>query len=125
MYRTIASIFITFALLLGLSVYETKKIDSAFDDLLSAVEILQEKAETNVISYDDGLAVRSLWEKKKKFLHIFLPHTSLQEVDYQLNEAIGFLRQKDTDGALPKVEVVLNLLHTLPRAYKVRLENIL
>ena len=125
MYKTIASILLTLALLFGVSIYETKTIDRAFDELFTAVEILHEKTEKNTVSYDDGLAVRSLWEKKKEFLHIFLPHTALQEMDYQLNEAIGYLRQKDTDGALPNLEVALNLLRSLPRSYKVRWENIL
>ena len=120
MYKTIASILLTLALLFGVSIYETKTIDRAFDELFTAVEILHEKTEKNTVSYDDGLAVRSLWEKKKEFLHIFLPHTALQEMDYQLNEAIGYLRQKDTDGALPNLEVALNLLRSLPRSYKVR-----
>ena len=75
-------------------------------------------------AYEDGVAVQTYWREKKKTLHVCLPHTALQEVDYQLDEAVGCLYVKDYDSALPKVEVLLGLSESIPHSYSFNLQNI-
>ncbi len=124
MIRTIASIFVTFALILGVSVYESKCVDKVFGELRTTFETLQEKAELGTATYNDGVAARSFWDKKKETLHFWLPHTALQEIDFQLNEAIGFLSLDDNEGALPKIEVLIGLTDAIPHSYNFGLKNI-
>ena len=124
MLRTIASIVITLGLILGISIYEDKCVDRAFDELRATFETLQEKAELGIATYNDGVAARSFWDKKKETLHFWLPHTALQEIDFQLNEAIGFLSLDDNEGALPKIEVLIGLTDAIPHSYNFDVKNI-
>ena len=124
MFRTIASILITLGLILGISIYEDKCVDRAFDELRATFETLQEKAELGIATYNDGVAARSFWDKKKETLHFWLPHTALQEIDFQLNEAIGFLSLDDNEGALPKIEVLIGLTAAIPHSYNFDVKNI-
>lgn len=124
MFRTIASILITLGLILGISIYEDKCVDRAFDELRATFETLQEKAELGIATYNDGVAARSFWDKKKETLHFWLPHTALQEIDFQLNEAIGFLSLDDNEGALPKIEVLIGLTDAIPHSYNFDVKNI-
>lgn len=124
MLRTIASILITLGLILGISIYEDKCVDKAFDELRATFETLQEKAELGIATYNDGVAARSFWDKKKETLHFWLPHTALQEIDFQLNEAIGFLSLDDNEGALPKIEVLIGLTDAIPHSYNFDVKNI-
>ncbi len=124
MIRTIASIFITLGLILGVSFYESKCVDRAFDELRATFETLQEKAELGTATYNDGVAARSFWDKKKETLHFWLPHSALQEIDFQLNEAIGFLSLDDNEGALPKIEVLIGLTDAIPHSYNFDVKNI-
>ncbi|MBQ8876275.1 MAG: DUF4363 family protein [Clostridia bacterium] len=124
MIRTIVSIFITLGLILGVSFYESKCVDRAFDELRATFETLQEKAELGTATYNDGVAARSFWDKKKETLHFWLPHSALQEIDFQLNEAIGFLSLDDNEGALPKIEVLIGLTDAIPHSYNFDVKNI-
>lgn len=124
MIRTIASIFITLGLILGISFWETDRVDKTFNELRATFETLQEKAELGTATYNDGVAARSFWDKKKETLHFWLPHTALQEIDFQLNEAIGFLSLDDNEGALPKIEVLIGLTDAIPHSYNFDVKNI-
>ena len=124
MLRTIASILITLGLILGVSFYESSCVDKAFNELRTTFETLQEKAELGTATYNDGVAARIFWDKKKETLHFWLPHTALQEIDFQLNEAIGFLSLDDNEGALPKIEVLINLTDAIPHSYNFNVKNI-
>ncbi len=124
MIRTIASILVTLGLILGVSFFESKCVDRAFDELRATFETLQEKAELGTATYNDGVAARTFWDKKKETLHFWLPHSALQEIDFQLNEAIGFLSLDDNEGALPKIEVLIGLTDAIPHSYNFDVKNI-
>lgn len=124
MIRTIASIFITLALLISASLFELRYVNKTFTELETVLEKLQKKTELGTATYEDGNSVRVYWDERKDKLHIWLPHTALQEMDYQLNEAVGFIYVRDFKGALPKIEVLRGLAKTIPHSYKLELENI-
>ena len=48
----------------------------------------------------------------------------MDNVDFQLEEAIGFLYEYDYQDALPKIEILIDLAEYLPKAYALRLENV-
>lgn len=124
MIRTIVSVFITLILILGLSFFEMHYVNTVFSFFHETLEALYQKAESGTATYEDGTAVRTYWDKKRERLHVWLPHTALQEVDYQLNEAIGYLYVKDYQNAVPKIEVLLTLAKTIPDSYSLGVENI-
>lgn len=125
MIRTIASVFITFALILGVSLFETQYVHSTFSHFQEMLYTLQNKAELETATYEDGVSVQKYWDEKKRWLHVWIPHTSLQEIDFQLDEAVGFLYVDDYEGALPKISVLLGLSEHIPNSYEYNVGNIL
>ena len=124
MIRTIASIFITLALIAGVSVYEIYYVKQTFHHFHAVLENFYQKTENETAVYEDGVALQTYWREKKKTLHVWLPHTALQEIDYQLDEAVGCVYVKDYDSALPKVEILLGLSENIPRSYSFNVQNI-
>ena len=125
MVRAIVSIFITLALLIGVSIYEIYYVQTSFQNFESSLRRLKGKIEREEVNHDDGLAVRAFWNEKKKIMHVWIPHTALQEIDYQLDEAIGFLYVQKYEDALPKLEVLIGLSENVPKGYTFHIGNIL
>ena len=125
MIRTLASIVITLALIIGVSAYEIYYVQTSFQTFESALRSLKQKTESGDATYGDGLAVRELWDRRKHVMHVWIPHTPLQEIDYQLDEAIGFLYIGELSDALPKIEILIGLSENLPQSYTFRIGNVL
>lgn len=124
MVKTLISIFITLGLLVGATLFELYYVNSTFALLTEVLLTLHDKTEAQTATFEDGTAVRQLWEEKKQTLQIWLPHVAIQEIDYQLYEAVGFICVHDYQNALPKLEVVLGMCENVPQAYSLGLENI-
>lgn len=124
MVKTAISIFLAFALIVGISLLEANQMTKSFSRLEDAFQALYIKTERETATHEDGKAVRALWEKEKSTLHFWLPHTVVDAVDLQLEEAVGFLYEFDYPDALPKIEILLDLVEYLPKAYSLRLENV-
>ena len=124
MIRTLISIAVTLALILTLSIYEMYYVHDTFHHFTAILQALRQKTELQTATYEDGMAVRSYWEHEKHTLHVWLPHTMLQEVDYHLDEAIGYLYNDDYANALAQVEVARELSLEFPRSYSFSLQNI-
>ena len=125
MIRTIASIFITLGLIFGISLYESNRVKNTFTDFSEVLQILYDKTEAGEVTYEDGTATEEFWENKKNTLHIWLPHTAIQEIDYQLYEAVGYLYVRDYDSAMPKLEILIGMCENIPQSYRVSFENVL
>lgn len=125
MIRTIISIFITIALIFGISFYESNRVQTTFKELESALFSLYDKTEVGEVTYEDGTAVEEFWEHKKNTLHIWLPHTAILEIDYQLYEAVGYIYVRDYKSALPKIEILIGMCKNIPQSYRFSIENIL
>ena len=76
-------------------------------------------------THEDGNALRLSWENEKRKLHIWLPHTAIENVDYHLNEALGYLYQENYADALPKIEVIIDMAENIIRSISLLPENIL
>ena len=124
MVKTVASVLITLALIFGLCFYEIYYVQNTFSTFREILDSLYQKTESSTATYEDGTAVRTFWEKEKRTLHIWLPHNMLQEVDYHLDEAIGYLYNDDYANALAQLEVTRELSVEIPRSYALTLQNI-
>ncbi|MBE5752263.1 MAG: DUF4363 family protein [Clostridia bacterium] len=124
MVKTLISIVIASAILFGVSMYSIVYVNDTFAFFERALLSLYDKTEAQTATYEDGTAVQRFWEEKKKSLHVWVPHTAIQEVDYQLYEAVGFLYVQDYKAALPKIEVVLGMCENIPHSYTLGVENI-
>ena len=124
MIRTIISALTTLALIIGVSIYEVYFVQTTFHAFHEELRSLKRKTELEEATYTDGLALRSYWDTKKRILHVWVPHTNLAEIDYQLDETIGLLYVQDYEAALPKIEVILGLSENVPYGYQLKLGNI-
>lgn len=124
MIRTIVSIFITLGLIFALSAYEMYYVQTTFDYFSEVLQSVYTKTQNQTVTNDDGDALHSFWEDKKAHLHVWIPHTALQEIDFQMNEAIGFIYQDNYDDALPKLQVLIGLAKDIPHAYTLDFGNI-
>ncbi len=125
MLKTLTSIFITLGLLIGISWFESAHVQNTFNEFDHALAALYNKTEAGEVTYEDGTAVEEFWENKKNTMHIWLPHTALLEIDYQLYEAVGYLYVRDYKSALPKIEILRGMCKNIPQSYRFSLENIL
>ena len=124
MAKTVSGLLISLALLLGCSLYEIFYITSSLSHFRDAVIGVFQRTEEHRATHEDGNALRLIWENKKRTLHIWLPHTALENVDYHLNEALGYLYQENYEDALPKLEVIIDMSENIIRSITVLPENI-
>jgi hypothetical protein len=124
MVKTIFSIVIALVLILGVSVFELWYVDNAFESFRAILCGLYEKAESSKATHEDGIAVQKFWEDKKKTLHVWLPHTTLEPVDFQLSEALGYLYEGQLTDALPKIEVLIDMAENIPHVFMFKIGNI-
>lgn len=122
--KIIPSILITGSILAGLSICEIRYVDNTFKTFYSGLTSIYQKTENCEATHEDGTALQTFWEEKKKILYIWLPHTLIDQVDYHLGEALGYLYQGNFEDSLPKFELLLDMAETIPRAYRILPENI-
>ncbi len=125
MIRTIVSLIISLGLLIGVSFYEGYRVQKTFALFNEVLQALYDKTEAGEVTYEDGTATKEFWENQKNTLHIWLPHTALQEIDYQLYEAVGCLYVRDYESAIPKLEILIGMCENIPQSYRFSLENVL
>lgn len=124
MIRTIVSIIVTLGCIVTLSVYEIYYVHSTFAYFSEVLQSFYEKTERQTVTDEDGQALRAYWAEKKKTMHVWIPHTTLQEVDYRMNEAIGYIYLDNYEDALPPIEVLIGIAKNIPRAYTLKFENV-
>ena len=124
MVKTAVSILISLAAIIGVSVLEITQVNLSFSSFRRALTSLYQKTERELATHEDGTALQIFWEEKKKTLYLWLPHSLIDQVDYHLGEALGYLYQGNYEDSLPKFELLLDMAETIPRAYKILPENI-
>lgn len=125
MVKTAISILISLAVIIGVSVLEVTQVNLAFSAFRSSLISLYQKTEREQSTHEDGKAVRMLWEKEKRKLYFWLSHTVIENIDYQLNEALGYLYEGGYQDALPKLEILIKTSEYIPDSYSLDWENII
>ena len=88
------------------------------------METLYEKVDDKTAVEDDVYAVQKNWLDKKRYLHIFIPHNEIKEIDLWLAESVKLVRDEKWEDALSKIEVLRELAEQIPKTFAVTLENI-
>lgn len=125
MVKSIISMAVVSILLIIGSVYERNFIDRQFTELGEVLEVLYEKVDEQTATQDDVYAVQKNWLEKKKYLHIFIPHNEIKEIDLWLSESSTLVRDEEWNDAISKIEVLKELAEQIPKTFLVRWENIL
>ena len=105
--------------------FESNFVNRQFNEFQTVLESLYEKVDDESAVMDDVYAVQKNWIEKKKYLHAFIPHNEIKEVDLWLSEAVTLVRDKEWSDAISKIEVLKELAEQIPRTFKILWENIL
>ncbi len=120
----ISMIMVSIILVFGM-IFENKFINKQFDEFNEVLCVLYEKVDNETATIDDVYAVQQNWLKKKKILHVFIPHTEIKEVDLWLSESATLVRDKEWEDAISKIEVLKELSEQIPKTFSLRIENLL
>mgnify|MGYP002460346477 FL=1 len=112
------------AILVCGAIYEADFTKRQFEELSTVLETLYEKVDDKTAVEDDVYAVQSNWVEKKKYLHIFIPHNEIKEIDLWLAESVKLVRDEKWEDALSKIEVLRELAEQIPKTFAVSIENV-
>ena len=124
MVKTFISTIVVALLLCCLAVYESDFTKRQCEELSVVMETLDEKVGDKTAVEDDVYAVQKSWLDKKRYLHIFIPHNEIKEIDLWLAESVKLVRDEKWEDALSKIEVLRELAEQIPKTFAVTLENI-
>ena len=125
MKKTIISIIIVFIIVFAGATYENDFVKRQFVELNITFTALYEKIDEQSANSQDVLAVQKNWFDKKRYLHAFIPHGEIKEIDLWIAEAITLVRDKKWEDALSKVKVLIVLAEQIPHSFSISWENIL
>ena len=125
MVKTFISMITVGLILIFGSILEAKFINKQFNELNEVLCVLYEKVDDEIATIDDVYAVQNNWLEKKKYLHIFIPHTEIKEIDLWLSESATLVRDKEWKDAISKIEVLKELSEQIPKTFSLRIENVL
>ncbi len=125
MVKTLISTVIVALILTVGAIYESNFIQRQFDEFDTVVERLYEKTDRQTAVADDVIAAQKNWREKKRFLHAFIPHTEIKEIDLWLAETVILVRDEMWSEALSKLEVLKELSEQIPKTFLVSWENVL
>ena len=105
--------------------FENKFVSDQFNEFHDVLEILYEKVDEQTAVYEDVYAAQKNWLDKKRYLHAFIPHNEIKEIDLWLSEAVTLVRDKEWNDAISKVEVLKELCEQIPKTFSLSWENVL
>ncbi len=124
MVKTIISVICVSAILLAGCIFEMNFIQRQFDEFSVVTSELYEKVDQKTATMDDVYAVQENWLNKKKYLHAFIPHNEIKEVDLWIAESATLVRDKKWEDALSKVEVLKELSEQIPKTFVISFANV-
>ncbi len=125
MVKTFVSMITVGLILLVGAIFEVRFINKQFDEFNEVLCVLYEKVDEESATIDDVYSVQQHWLKKKEYLHIFIPHTEIKEIDLWLSESATLVRDKEWEDAISKIEVLKELSEQIPKTFLLRIENVL
>lgn len=125
MVKSLCSFFCVLVIIIAGAIYENNFIIRQFEEFNAVAQALYEKTENKTAVKDDALAVQKNWLDKKKYLHNFIPHTEIKEMDLWISESVSLIGNEQWEDALSKVEVIKELSEQIPKTFEISIENIL
>ncbi len=124
MVKTSISAICALIIILSASIFEAKFIQKQFSEFHSVVEILYEKVDEKTAVEEDVYAVQKNWLRKKTYLHAFIPHNEIKEVDLWLSETVTLVRDEQWEDAISKLEVLKELAEQIPKTFALSFANV-
>ena len=124
MVKSAVSMIIVAVLLTVGALFEADFVHRQFNEFDEVLSVLYEKVNEQTAVEDDVYAVQKNWLDKKKYLHVFIPHNEIKEIDLWLAEAVKLVRDEEWHDAVSKVEVLKELSEQIPKTFMVSWENV-
>jgi hypothetical protein len=125
MKKVIITIICAIILLIAGGVYEQVVVLKQFDEFKLSVSKCLDKADDKTITVNDIDKLSTDWEEKRKYLHVFIPHTEIKEIGLWLSEATAFAKSGNIEEVADKLKVVYDLSKQIPDNFRVKIENIM
>ena len=125
MVKTIISTVLVAMILIAGAIYENNFIQKQFTEFNTIINALYEKTDEQTAVIDDVLTAQYSWREKKRYLHAFIPHTEIKEVELWLSETVVLVREDMWSEALSKLEVLKDLATQIPKNFLISWENVL
>ncbi len=124
MVKTFVSMLVISIMLLVGAYFESNFINKQFKEFHEVLSVLYVKVDEETAVMDDVYAVQNNWLDKKKWLHAFIPHNEIKEIDLWLSESVTLVRDKEWSDAISKIEVLKELCEQIPKTFRISWENI-
>ena len=125
MVKTLVTMLCVLVIIVAGALYEGDFVQRQFVEIQEVLTILGEKVEKETAVEDDVKAVQENWLEKKKYLHAFIPHNEIKEVDLWMSEIKKLVRDKKWEDVISKIDVLKDLCKQIPKVFLVSPENIL
>lgn len=124
MVKSISSVIIAVLIFVFAGIAEQTYLTNTFDTLYENLNTVMEKEIDNTATISDIEGVQTLWRKKKKSLHLFIPHNDIKEIDLWLSESVAYKKLGNSEECISKMSVALCLFEQLPINYLIKWENV-
>lgn len=125
MVKTIISMIVVSLIFFAGAIYESNFVKRQFAEFSNVLEILYQKVDDEIATQEDVYAAQNNWLNKKRYLHAFIPHNEIKEIDLWLAESATLVRDKEWNDAISKIEVLKELSEQIPKTFALSWENIL
>lgn len=125
MKKAIITTLVAIALIIGGAILEHISITNSFNEMKEKLNTVYVKADNETAERSDIERFRESWLEHKKFLHCYIPHNDIKDVEVYLAEAEALIIKKHYGFALSKLNVLKQMFEHLPKTYDTKPENIL
>ncbi len=125
MVKTIITAVAVVVLLLIGSILECFFIKDTFNEVGVEADAVYQKILNEEATEQDVYTLQDVWLNKKRFLHAFIPHNEIKEIDLWVAETVKLVKDEKWTDALSKLEVVNELIEQIPRTFEISFDNIL
>ncbi len=125
MVKSFVSMLVVSLIIFFSALGETYFIKKQFSDFNGVLEVLYSKIDDETAVQEDVYAVQDNWINRKRFLHVFIPHNEIKEIDLWLAESATLVRDKEWNDAISKLEVLIELCEQIPKTFIVSFDNVL
>ena len=115
---------VVLVVIVGLGIFEQVFIKNTFEEFSSRLEqfIVDEDEEYD---YNAIVETQKWWEKKVKYLELFLPHVQLIEITITYGELVGAVGAEDHDSAQALLNRIQRTSESFEEMYSIRWGNII
>ena len=125
MVKSILSVIITLSLIIFGAFIESFYVKKSFKELNQIAIVCQHKADDQTLSSNDTNLLQNTFLRKRKLLHVFIPHTEIKEMELWISESVKCAKDLNYQDASLKLEVVIELTEQIPNNFKLTWQNIL